>query len=343
MRYALLLLLSITASRNVALAQSLKALTLEGHCSLRGMSVVTDKLLWVSGSEGTVGRSTDGGSSWQWIQVKGYEHRDFRAIEAFDDQRAIIMAVSEPAVILKTRDAGLHWYPVFVDSTKGMFLDAMDFSDDLHGVVIGDPVGDRAFIAVTTTGGDSWTALDGTKRQAPPLLEKGESFFAASGTNIKLADHRSNEMVMYFVSGGMQSRLFRSGPKPMNTKLFLLKGQPTTGAFSLDIYNNQYGVIVGGDYAKDSLAQGNCLLVTLGDTLQVKRPQVPPQGFRSCVAYLSSRKLVCCGSSGVDLSTDGGLTWRALSKEGFNVCRKAKKGSIVYLAGSHGKVERLSW
>jgi Photosynthesis system II assembly factor YCF48 len=343
MKYPLLLLLLCAIPRTPARAQSLQALARQGHCSLRGMSVVTDKILWVSGSEGTVGRSTDGGSTWQWIKVKGYEHRDFRAIEAFDAKEAIIMAVSEPAVILKTRNGGAHWYSVFVDSTKGMFLDAMDFSNARCGVVIGDPLNNRAFIALTKDGGESWTVLDSVHATAPPLLEQGEGFFAASGTNIKLISQDPNRPAMYFVSGGMQSRLFLYGPKPVHLPLALIKGRSSTGAFSLDLYNNKYGVIVGGDYLTDSLNSGNCLLFSQDDSPQIRAPQTPPGGFRSCVAYVSASRLICCGSSGVDLSSDGGLNWQPLSKEGFNVCRKAKKGSIVYLAGSNGKVARCNW
>ena len=67
------------------------------HTSLRGLSAVDDQIVWVSGSNGTVGRSLDGGKTWDWITVKGYEKRDFRDIEAFDGKTALIMGVAEPA------------------------------------------------------------------------------------------------------------------------------------------------------------------------------------------------------------------------------------------------------
>ena len=80
-------------------AQTVKILTTGTKTSLRGLSVVSDKTVWVSGSSGTVGFKLDGGINWHWINVNGFEKRDFRDIEAFNDSTAIIMAVDKPAYI----------------------------------------------------------------------------------------------------------------------------------------------------------------------------------------------------------------------------------------------------
>src|SRR4029078_3730005 len=57
--------------------------------SIRGLSVVNDNVVWVSGSDGTVGKTTNGGRTWKWITVKGFEKNDFRDIEAFDAATAV--------------------------------------------------------------------------------------------------------------------------------------------------------------------------------------------------------------------------------------------------------------
>jgi len=105
--------------------------------SLRGLSVVNDNVAWVSGSNGTVGKTTNGGKTWKWITVKGFEKNDFRDIEAFDAATAIIMSVAEPAYILKTNDGGDSWKVVYENKNKGMFLDAMEFWNEQAGIVIG--------------------------------------------------------------------------------------------------------------------------------------------------------------------------------------------------------------
>jgi hypothetical protein len=65
--------------------------------SIRGLSVVNDNILWVSGSNGMVGKSTNGGKNWKWFQVKAFEKADFRDIEAFDATTAVMISVGEPA------------------------------------------------------------------------------------------------------------------------------------------------------------------------------------------------------------------------------------------------------
>ena len=81
-------------------AQTVKLLHSGNKVSLRGLSVVDNKTIWVSGSGGTVGKSLDSGNTWKWMTVKGFEKIDFRDIEAFDKTTAIIMGITAPAYIL---------------------------------------------------------------------------------------------------------------------------------------------------------------------------------------------------------------------------------------------------
>ena len=67
-------------------AQTVKMLTSGTKTSMRGLSVVDDKTVWVSGSNGMVGLSVDSGNTWKWMTVKGFEKTEFRDIEAFDEK-----------------------------------------------------------------------------------------------------------------------------------------------------------------------------------------------------------------------------------------------------------------
>ena len=333
MKIKIILLISIIINLKTS-AQEIHVLTSGKKISIRGLSVVDDNILWASGSNGTVARSTNGGKTFQWLVIKDFEKRDFRDIEAFDSNTAIIMAVAEPAIILKTKDGGETWKEVFRDTTKGMFLDAMDFVGS-NGVVIGDPVNNKIFMAYTNDFGDSW-------KNSPIVnnikIEEGEAFFASSGTNIKLW----NDKFPIFVSGGKKSSLYFSSTS--HHTLPIIQGQESTGANSIAIFpgKSSKAIVVGGDFAKDTGTTNNCTLVTLMP-FQFQQPQTPPHGYRSCVEYISENKLIACGTSGVDISNDGGMNWQLISKESFHVCQKAKKSMSVFLAGSNGKIAKLNW
>jgi len=309
-------------------AQTLGVLVKDKPNSFRGLSVVNDEVLWVSGSKGLVGKSVDGGKTFSWMTVKGFENTDFRDIEAFDEQTALIMGISEPAFILKTVDGGSNWNIVYENYDKGMFLDAMDFYDLKNGVVVGDPMEGIFFTAQTSDGGNTWqkgyrtyTALD------------GEACFSSSGTNIRLFNTKESILI----TGGLHSRILM---KNKSVILPIVQGKETTGANSVALNKSHKKIIVvGGDFmAKDSIT-GNCVLsYDGGKTFEL--PKIAPHGYRSSVEYLWKKTWISCGLNGVDFSTDDGNSWEWISKESFHVVRKAKKGKSVYFAGN-GKIGKL--
>jgi len=317
-------------------AQQIQLLEKKGTISLRGMSVVNDRVVWVSGSNGAVAKSTDGGKTWRWFQVKGFEKNDFRDIEAFDEKTAVIMAVGEPAFILKTFNGGESWKVVYSDSSKGIFLDAMEFWDNGNGIVVGDPIDGNIYVARTDDFGNSWEKYV-SKKMSP--ASKGEAMFASSGTNIR----KLSNLEAVVVTGGTRSRLLIH-EKWM--ELPIIQGAETTGANSVAIWNvpprKLNIVIVGGDFKNDTSTIKNCTWSTdMGK--RWNSPMVPPHGYRSCVEFITADRLITCGTSGIDVSDDGGKNWQLISPESYHVCRKAKSGKAVYLAGANGRIAKLEW
>lgn len=317
---------------------TVQLLTSGNGVSIRGLAVVDQQVIWVSGSKGTIGRSTDAGETWKWSVVSGFEKTEFRDIEAFDANTAVIMAVGEPAYILRTTNGGENWKIVYENKTPGMFLDAMTFWNEKAGIVIGDPVDGRFFIARTVDGGNTWNAIPMENR---PLADSGEACFAASGTNIRVLNR--NEAA--FVSGGKRSRLFF---RHKAIQLPLLQGFETTGANSVAIQDNtkrQGGkriLVTGGDFNTPDSADRVCFYShNRGKTWHA--PQVAPHGYRSCVEYYSRKQAFSCGLNGIDYTKDGGRTWTLISREGFHVCQKAKSGKQLFFAGNNGKIGKIVW
>src|SRR5262245_40492685 len=121
--------------------------------SLRGLSVVSEKVVWASGTGGTVIRTVDGGKDWSVMAVPGAETLDFRGIRAFDDKTAVIIssgpAEKGQAHIYRTSNGGKTWQQAFEEKRAGIFFDAVAFWDRKHGIVLSDPV-DGKFVLFTT-------------------------------------------------------------------------------------------------------------------------------------------------------------------------------------------------
>jgi len=95
---------------NAAFSQWIKQ-SVNTTASLRGLSVVNEKVIWASGTGGTVIKTIDGGKLWNVITVPGAEKLDFRDIEAFDANTAYILSIGngESSRIYKTIDGGKTW------------------------------------------------------------------------------------------------------------------------------------------------------------------------------------------------------------------------------------------
>src|SRR6266513_6183429 len=124
---------------------------------LRGVSAVSDRVAWASGSGITVLRTSDGGATWQKLTVTT-EQLDFRDIDAIDARTAYVLSIGNgPASrIYKTTDGGATWTLQFKNEDPKAFYDAMSFWDANHGIAIGDSIAGQFCIMTTENGGRVW-------------------------------------------------------------------------------------------------------------------------------------------------------------------------------------------
>lgn len=302
--------------------------------SLRGLSVVDDRVVWASGQRGTVLRTTDAGVTWTADSIPGAARHDVRAIHG--RSALVAHAAATAGRIWRTTDGGRSWSLRYEASDTSVFLDAIVFFDDRHGLALGDPIGGRFFILVTADGGDTWREAPAPSR---PEAKPGEAAFAASGTSLVAAGRFA-----WLGTGGTASRVFRSTDRGISwavTASPLLAGAASTGIFSVGFADSLRGVVVGGDYQQPDSARGNAALTSDGGR-SWEAAGTPPRGYRSGVAartHGNDVMAVAVGTSGSDVSWDGGRSWSPLDSTGFNSVQFAP-GGMAFAVGGSGRIAR---
>ncbi|HXQ74730.1 MAG TPA: hypothetical protein VN844_29770, partial [Pyrinomonadaceae bacterium] len=283
---------------------------------LRGVSAVSERVAWASGSASTVLRTTNGGATWRKLNVTS-EALDFRDIDAIDAQTAYALSIGNgPASrIYKTTDAGATWTLQFQNKDPKAFLDAMSFWDANNGVVFGDSINGQFYILLTDNGGETWSRL--AVSRLPHALEN-EGAFAASGTNIAVF---GKTHAWIGTGASAKARVLRSTDRGRSWEVAdtpLAAGQ-STGIFSIAFRDEKHGVVVGGDYSKEKEAVDNLAVTDDGGVTWKLVKGL--SGFRSVVAYVPGAKtpaLVALGPSGGDYSLDDGQTWQPIEGPGFD-------------------------
>lgn len=296
----------------------------------RGLSVVNEDVIWISGQRGLVGSSTNGGKSFVWRRVQHYTKMDFRTLHAFSKKEAVIATAGTPASILRTNNGGKTWQEVFRSDDSAMFFDGVGFWDKRRGLIFGDPIDGRMFLMETFDGGKSWKEISFENR---PQLVNGEAAFAASGTTIRTLPNGH----VYIATGGAKSRLWHSRDYGHHWEVFetpIIQGKPSQGIFSIAFADTIHGVIVGGDYTLPDQDSLNCFYTIDGGKNWIA-PIPGPRGYRSSVEYLGQGMFVTSGISGGEYGVDGGRQWIPLSVSwgGWNVTKAIPGVSKFAVAG----------
>ena len=299
---------------------------------LRGISAVSADVAWASGREGTVLRTVDGGAHWQVMKVPGAEALDFRDVEGFDRDSAVVLSIGpgEASRVYRTVDGGKTWQLALQNHDARAFFDCMAF-DGAHGWMLGDPVDGRFQVYATDDGGAQWRLLpDG------PEARKDEAAFAASGTCIAVTPW--GERVA--VSGGGAARVLLgdSGGKlwfahhtPMPARV------PAAGIFSATAMGRDM-LLVGGDFEREDAGSAAQAQFESGEGLHVSALPAP-RGYRSGAACADGggRPCVAVGPNGVDALVDG--RWQAVSDTGYDAVDLVD--GTGWASGDAGRIARI--
>lgn len=311
--------------------------TIATDAAFRGLSAVSPKVAWVSGTKGTFGRTTDGGTTWTVGTVPDAEKLDFRDVEAFGETTAYLLSAGPGADsrIYKTVDGGKTWALQFKNAEPDAFYDAMAFWDEKNGIALSDPVKGQFPLIVTDDGGTNWKRLP--EKNLPAALPS-EGAFAASGTC--LVTHGAND-VWFCTGGAKKARVFHSvnrGQDWTSSETPMVAGADSAGIFSIAFRDRNHGMIVGGDYRKPNDTGATAALTSDGGKTWTAIDK--PFPFRSGVAWAKDR-WVAVGTSGSHMSTDDGATWKELDRENYNCVGFTSTGE-GWAAGPKGGIAKFA-
>ena len=310
---------------------------IDSDADFRGLSVVSEEVAWLSGTNGTYARTMDAGGTWSVGAVPGAARLDLRDVEAFGETTAYLLSAGpgDDSRIYKTADGGKTWSLQFKNADPKAFFDAIAFWDERNGIALGDPVKGQFQLITTDDGGTNWKPLSATN--LPPALPN-EGAFAASGTCLVT---RSKNDVWFCTGGAKTARVFHSNDRGQNwtvTETPILAGTDSAGIFSIAFRDHKHGIVVGGDYRKLNDFGANAAITSDGGKRWTLLNRRLP--FRSCVAWAKDR-WVAVGTSGSDSSRDEGATWKPLDRNNYNTVAFTSNGQ-GWAVGPGGRIAKFT-
>lgn len=257
---------------------------------------------------------------------------EFRSI-AQTEKDIYIASIGNPALFYKINKKSLSAKLVYIEKHEKVFYDAIQFWNSKEGIAIGDPIQDCFSILITRDGGNSWNK---TPCQNLPKIDEGEAFFAASNTNICIKGSKT-----FLVSGGNKSRVFVSDNKGISWNVYdtpITQGHAMTGIFSADFFNENIGIVVGGNYEEHSDNSSNKAITKDGGKNWKLIGVNEGFGYASCVQFIpksNGNELITIGTTGIYYSNNQGNTWEKLSDDKELFSLKFENDTTAFAAGKN--------
>lgn len=255
-----------------------------------------------------------------------YLKEEFRTL-AQDPDYFFTVNIGSPAKFYRIDKRTLR-YEVTATNTIGKpFYDAMKYIPGKWILALSDPNGKCVHTSFSRNSGQSWHH---DACSCMPNFYDGEAAFAASNTNIDAAKNS-----IWFATGGIKSRIFRMKNNKWETfDTPFVQGKSSQGIYSIDFFDDKFGIAVGGDYTKQTENINN-IATTFdgGETWQIQASG-KNSGYKTCVKIRPGSKgkeIIAVGDQNIEFSNDFGKSWTKISDEkNLYTCIWVDKNTLVF-------------
>ena len=288
---------------------------LTDNISIRAIQIWDGKV-WYAGTDSKFGYVSLKNSS-DKKQIKLSEKNlQFRTL-AQDKKYFYAINIESPAYRfeIKKKDLGIVINPLKSDSTT--FFDSFVFDKkNERGIAISDPNAEG--LANPVIFGFFGKYKPGEKiRPNFPKYDKGEAHFAASNTNIAMKNNWG-----WIATGGTKARIFKfNWSDPFTWQTFntpFVQGSSSQGIFSIDFFDENFGIAVGGDYTQQNENINNIATTNDGGKTWQIQASGKNAGYMTCVKFRPKSKgkdILAVGDQHISFSSDYGKTWTKISDE----------------------------
>ena len=324
LKYLILLVLS----SNFFFAQKVEFQTLlKDNISIRALQIYDGKV-WYAGTDSKFGYvNLKDSADKKQIRLSA-EKLEFRTL-AQDSKYFYTINILSPAYTFNIDKKTLQSKIIETDTTKTVFFDAFIFDKYDRGLAISDPGKNGGWIGKIFGG----KPADPRMKTDFPKYFPGEAHFAASNTNIVM-----NSGKVWIATGGMRARIFKfSWNNPFKWEAFetpFIQGTSSQGIYSIDFYDKNFGIAVGGDYSTQAENINNIATTNDGGKTWQIQASGKNGGYKTCVKFRPKSKgkdIIAVGDQNIEFSNDYGKTWKTISEEkGLYVCDWIDEHTLVF-------------
>ena len=312
---------------NLYCAQKVQFQTLlKDNISIRALQIYDGKV-WYSGTDSKFGYVSLKDSADKKQMKLSEEKLEFRTL-AQDSKYFYTINILSPAFLFKINKRTFKFSIQKTYTTKTAFFDAFIFDKFDRGIAISDPNEAGSANPLIFYSG----RLSKDKFGFPKYFT-GEAHFAASNTNIATKDGK-----VWIATGGMKARIFKfSWNNPFKWEAFetpFIQGTSSTGIYSIDFYDKNFGIAVGGDYTKQAENINNIATTNDGGKTWQIEASGKNGGYKTCVKFRPKSKgkdIIAVGDQNIEFSNDYGKTWKTISEErGLYACEWIDENTLVF-------------